>query len=222
MVVETSFGFKLPQNGGLNSHQNGDYTIRRRDFANEQIWDLCSFVLIVPHVFSNSIFFVIFREHPEFIDHFLGIHGVSISNHRISHSFFYCVSGFFPIFSMVFSMEFPSQTMEFSTVFSMSWNFHLKPWNFHGFFPRFLFHRPHRRGQQPRRWARVGMDASSCTKGPQQLVALLPGRYGNILQMENHREKYGKNHDSWGLYMFIYIYTYYILYIYCIIYCIYI
>ena len=62
MVVETSnsLGFKQPQNGGLNSHQNGDYTIKRRDFANEQIWDLLSFVLIVPHVFSNSIFFSLF------------------------------------------------------------------------------------------------------------------------------------------------------------------
>lgn len=29
--------------------------------------------------------------------------------------------------------------------------------------------------ERGRRWARVGMDASSCTKGPQQLVALLPG-----------------------------------------------
>jgi hypothetical protein len=101
MVVETSnsLGFKQPQNGGLNSHQNGDYTIKRRDFANEQIWDLLSFVLIVPHVFSNSIFFfVIFREHPEFIDHFLGTHGVSISNHGVFHSFFHCFSGFFPYF----------------------------------------------------------------------------------------------------------------------------
>eukprot|EP00435_Cladocopium_sp_Y103_P070698 s196_g35.t2 len=42
--------------------------------------------------------------------------------------------------------------------------------------------------ERGRRWARVGMDASSCTKGPQQqLVALLPGRgVGGVSFMVSH------------------------------------
>ena len=95
----------------------------------------CHSSSLFPDVFSNSIFFFIFCEHPEFIDHFPGIHGVSISNHGIFHSFFNCFSGFFTYFPY-FPWFFP-------------WNFHLKPWSFHGFFPRFFFHRPHQRVQQP-------------------------------------------------------------------------
>ena len=136
----------------------------------------CHSSSLFPDVFSNSLFFLYFLWtswiHRSFPWNPWSFH-LKPWNFPQFFQLFFRVFPIFSIFSMVFSMEFPSQTMEF-------------PW----FFPTVFLPSAASEGSAARRWARVGMDASSCTKGPQQLVALLPGRW--IMGTSSRRKIIGK------------------------------
>ena len=124
-------------------------------------------------------------------------------------------------------MEFPSQTMEFSTVFSIVFQgfshiFHI----FHGFFHgisisnhgvSMVFSHGFSsigriRGFSSQALGSRGHGRLQLHQGATAAGGLTARSldHGNLLQTENHRENYGKNHDSWGSYIykcFMFIWT---------------